>query len=122
MQLPEECTLLRIFFGEKEETEDGKLLDEAILVKAREMQIAGATVLRGVLGFGHSTVLHSAKVLRLSQDLPVVIEIIDAPDKIERLIPEVLKLSRAGLITKEKALIVQHSAPADGRNETQDGS
>ncbi|QFR25672.1 DUF190 domain-containing protein [Brucella suis bv. 1] len=73
-----ESTLLRIFVGEEDQTEDGKLLYEAIVNKAREMQMAGATVLRGPLGFGHSSILHTAKILRLSQDLPTVIEIVDA--------------------------------------------
>ncbi|MBN9045573.1 MAG: DUF190 domain-containing protein [Rhizobiales bacterium] len=114
MQLPEECTLLRIFFGEEDETEDGKLLYEAIVARAREMQMAGATVLRGPLGFGHSSVLHTAKILRLSQDLPIVVEIVDAPDKIERLIPEVKKMASSCLITREKVQVVQYGHPDNG--------
>ncbi len=108
MQLPRECTLLRIFFGEEDETEDGKLLYEAIVGKAREMGMAGATVLRGPLGFGHSSVLHTAKILRLSQDLPIVVEIVDATEKIDGIIPEIMKMTGGCLITTEKVQVVQY--------------
>ncbi len=111
MQLPQESTLLRIFLGEEDETEDGKLLYEAIVGKAREMGMAGATVLRGPLGFGHSSVLHTAKILRLSQDLPIVVEIVDAPDKIDRFIPEVTAMTRSRLITTETVQVVQYGGP-----------
>src|SRR5258708_10836945 len=81
MSLPEESTLLRIFIGEADEVH-GRPLYKAIVTRARELHMAGATVLRGPLGFGRSSVLHTEKILRLSQDLPVVIEIVDADEKI----------------------------------------
>src|SRR5258708_18793695 len=81
MPLPEESTLLRIFIGEADEVH-GRPLYKAIVTRARELHMAGATVLRGPLGFGRSSVLHTEKILRLSQDLPVVIEIVDADEKI----------------------------------------
>ncbi len=111
MQLPQESTLLRIFLGEEDETENGELLYEAIVGKARAMGMAGATVLRGPLGFGHSSVLHTAKILRLSQDLPIVIEIVDAPDKIDRFIPEVTAMTQSRLITTETVQVVQYGGP-----------
>ncbi|MFQ0815360.1 hypothetical protein AVM02_02345 [Brucella anthropi] len=110
MELPQESTLLRIFFGEEDEAEDGKPLYEAIVIKAREMQMAGATVLRGPLGFGQSSVLHTAKILRLSQDLPIVVEIVDAPENIERFIPEVMKMTRSCLITTEKVRVIHYGS------------
>ncbi|AIJ86818.1 DUF190 domain-containing protein [Brucella melitensis] len=110
MELPRESTLLRIFVGEEDQTEDGKLLYEAIVNKAREMQMAGATVLRGPLGFGHSSILHTAKILRLSQDLPTVIEIVDAPEKIEHFIPQVMKMTQSCLFTTEKVQVIHYGS------------
>ena len=81
MQLSRDAMLLRIFIGEDDKA-DHKPLYEAIVLKAREMHLAGATVLRGPLGFGHSSVLHTTKIVRLSQDLPIVIEIVDTEEKI----------------------------------------
>ena len=89
MQVPHDAELLRIFFGE-DDRHGHVPLYEAIVLKAREMHLAGATVLRGAAGFGHSSVLHTAKILRLSQDLPIVIEIVDAEDKIVKEIPLVV--------------------------------
>ncbi|HYV50558.1 MAG TPA: DUF190 domain-containing protein [Dongiaceae bacterium] len=82
MNIPEEATLLRVFLGESDRHE-GKPLYEAIVLKARELHLAGATVLRGVMGFGRSSRLHTAKVLRLSEDLPIVVEIADSEEKIQ---------------------------------------
>jgi PII-like signaling protein len=93
MPLPEQSTLLRVFIGEADEV-DGRPLYETIVTKAREFQMAGATVLRGPLGFGRSSLLHTAKILRLSQDLPVVIEIVDAEDKISAFISEIMVLTK----------------------------
>ena len=107
MQLPEESVLLRVFVGEDDRT-DGKPLHEAIVVKAREMHMAGATVLRGPLGFGRSSRLHTAKILRLSQDLPIVVEIVDAPDKIDGFIPALLAMTGSCLVTTEKVRIVRY--------------
>ncbi|UCI25015.1 DUF190 domain-containing protein [Mesorhizobium sp. B2-8-5] len=103
MELPAQCALLRIFFGEDDRAADGKPLHEAIVIKARETGMAGATVLRGPLGFGRSSVLHTAKILRLSQDLPIVVEIVDAPQKIDALIPEI-----KALITREKVEVIRY--------------
>jgi uncharacterized protein len=86
MDIPKHAQLLRIFVGEADR-HDGKPLYEAIVLKARGMQLAGATVLRGGLGYGHSSHLHSAKILRLSDDLPLVIEMVDSPDKIDAFLP-----------------------------------
>jgi PII-like signaling protein len=107
MQLPEESVLLRIFFGEDDKA-DGKPLYEAIVVRAREMHMAGATVLRGPLGFGRSSRLHTAKILRLSQDLPVVVEIVDAPDRIEAFIPQIMAMTKSCLITTEKVRVIRY--------------
>jgi PII-like signaling protein len=108
MELPTQCVLLRIFFGEDDRSADGKPLHEAIVIKARETGMAGATVLRGPLGFGRSSVLHTAKILRLSQDLPIVVEIVDAPEKIDALIPEIKALTNSCLITKEKVEVIRY--------------
>jgi PII-like signaling protein len=108
MKLPKESVLLRIFLGEEDKAADGKPLYEAIVMKAREMSMAGATVLRGPLGFGRSSVLHTAKILRLSQDLPIVVDIVDAPEKIEALIPEVMDLTKSCLITTEKVQVIRY--------------
>jgi PII-like signaling protein len=110
MQIPRQAQLLRIFLGEADR-HDGKPLYEAIVLKAREMQIAGATVLRGGLGYGHSSHLHSAKILRLSDDLPLVIEIVDSPDKIESFLPVVggmMNGESSGLITLENVQVLQY--------------
>ena len=107
MSLPEQSILLRVFIGEADEV-DGRPLYEAIVTRAREFQMAGATVLRGPLGFGRSSLLHTAKILRLSQDLPVVIEIVDAEDKIGAFISEIMVLTKSCLITTEKVRIIRY--------------
>jgi uncharacterized protein len=107
MQIPKDAVLLRIFFGEDEKA--GHLpLYEAIVLKAREMHLAGATVLRGPMGFGHSSHIHTSKILRLSQDLPIVIEIVDAEDKINAFLPELDKMIGSGLVTLEKVQVLQY--------------
>ncbi|TIS61730.1 MAG: DUF190 domain-containing protein [Mesorhizobium sp.] len=108
MELPSQCALLRIFFGEDDRAADGTPLHEAIVIKARETGMAGATVLRGPLGFGRSSVLHTAKILRLSQDLPIVVEIVDAPEKIDALIPHIKALTSSCLITREKVEVIRY--------------
>jgi len=100
MQLPKESVLLRIFLGEQDKHERRPLY-EAIVFRAREMHMAGATVLRGPLGFGGSSRLHSAKILRLSEDLPMVIEIVDSPDKIDAFLPVLDGMMGSGLVTLE---------------------
>ena len=101
MEIPEEATLLRIYLGESDRC-DHKPLYEVLVTKAREMHLAGATVLRGPLGFGASSRLHTAKILRLSMDLPVVIEIVDSPEKIEAFLPVLDGVLEGGLVTLEK--------------------
>lgn len=108
MQLPTDSLLLRIFIGEDDRA-GHRPLYEAIVCKAREMQLAGATVLRGPMGFGRSSRLHTAKILRLSEDLPVVIEIVDAVDKINAFLSELEKLmSSSGLVTLEKVRVIRY--------------
>jgi PII-like signaling protein len=107
MQLPRDAILLRIFFGESDKS--GNLpLYEAIVLKARELHLAGATVLRGHVGFGHSTRIHTTKILRLSQDLPVIIEIVDTKDKIDYFLPILDTMMTSGLVTIEKVQVLQY--------------
>jgi uncharacterized protein len=115
MQIPKDAVLLRIFLGEDDKA--GHLpLYEAIVLKARKMHLAGATVLRGAVGFGRSARLHTAKILRLSQDLPIVIEIVDAEDRINAFLPELEKLMEkaSSLVTLEKAKVLRYGGEADG--------
>ena len=105
--LPEECMLLRIFLGEGDEY-NHRPLYKAIVLRARELQLAGATVLRGRMGFGHSHRLHNASILQLSYDLPMILEIVDTPEKIEAFLPELRKMMRNGLITTERAQIIRY--------------
>ncbi len=107
MQLPKDAVLLRIFFGEADRFE-GKPLYEAVVLKAREMQMAGATVLRGPMGFGHSSHLHTSKILRLSTDLPLVIEIVDTEDKIDAFLPVLDTMMGSGLVTIEKVKVLRY--------------
>jgi uncharacterized protein len=107
MQIPRDAVLLRIFIGESERS-DGKPLYEAIVLKARELQLGGATVLRGPMGFGKSSHLHSAKLLRLSEDLPMVVEIVDSQAKIDAFMPVLDKMMGSGLITVEKVQVLQY--------------
>jgi uncharacterized protein len=107
MQISEDAVLLRIFIGEDDHYHH-KPLYEAIVLKAREMHLAGATVLRGPMGFGHGAHLHTAKILRLSDDLPVVIEIVDTEDRIRAFVEEVEPMVGSGLITLEKATVIRY--------------
>jgi PII-like signaling protein len=112
MQLPEQALLLRIFIGEDDRS-DGRPLYEAIVLKARELHLAGATVLRGPMGFGHSSHLHTTKILRLSEDLPLVIEIVDSEDKINAFLPILDEMmTTSGLITLEKVQVLRYGANA----------
>ena len=97
--------LLRIFIGEGDEFQ-GRPLYKAIVLRARELRLAGATVLRGRLGYGRSQQLHNATILRLSFDLPMILELVDTPEKIEAFLPELKQMMRAGLITTERAQII----------------
>jgi PII-like signaling protein len=107
MQVPQDAVLLRIFLGESDKWH-GKPLYEAIVLKAREMHLAGATVLRGPMGFGHSSRLHTAKILRLSEDLPLLIEIVDAENKINAFLPELDAMMGSGLVTLEKVKVLRY--------------
>ncbi len=107
MQIPRDAVLLRIFIGESDRS-DHQPLYEAIVLKARELQLGGATVLRGPMGFGRSSHLHSAKILRLSEDLPMVIEIVDSQAKIDAFLPVLDKMMGSGLVTVEKVQVLQY--------------
>ena len=101
-----EAVLLRIYIGEDDRA-DGRPLYEAIVVKAREMHLAGATVLRGPMGFGQGSHLHTAKILRLSQDLPVVVEIVDSEEKITGLLEEIEPIVESGLVTLDTVRVLR---------------
>lgn len=103
----DEAVLLRIFLGESDE-HDGRPLYEAIVLLAREMGIAGATVLRGPMGYGESSRLHTAKILRLSEDLPLVIDIVDRPERIDALLDALEPIMGSGLITLENVRVVRY--------------
>ena len=107
MQIPEDAVVLRIFIGESDRHQHQPLY-QAIVIKAREMQLAGATVLRGPMGFGKSSHLHTAKILRLSMDLPIVIEIVDSEEKIEAFLPLLDEMMGGGLVTLERAKVIRH--------------
>jgi PII-like signaling protein len=107
MKLPEEGILLRIYVGEND-TFKGKALFEAIVLKARELNLAGATVFRGIMGYGAASRIHSFKLLRLSEDLPVMIEIVDSEENINSIMPFLEETVKEGLITREKVTIIQY--------------
>jgi PII-like signaling protein len=110
MQIPHDAVLLRIFIGENDRC-NRKPLYEAIVLKAREMHLAGATVLRGPMGYGHSSRLHTAKILRLSEDLPLVIEIVDSEERINAFLPALDGMMTNGLVTLEKVRVLQYGPP-----------
>jgi len=107
MQIPHDAVLLRIFIGENDRFEQTPLY-EAIVLKARSMHLGGATVLRGPMGFGHSSRLHTTKILRLSEDLPFVIEIVDSEEKINQFLPVLDEMMGSGLVTIEKVKVLQY--------------
>jgi hypothetical protein len=109
MDLPRESSLLRIFMGEGEKI-NGRPAYEVIVMKARELNMAGATVLRGILGFGRTSRIKSAKVLEMSSDLPVVIEIVDTEDKLNNFLPIIEKMHMGGLVTLEKAKVIHYKS------------
>ena len=109
MSIPEEGYLLRIFVGESDRASHRPLY-EVIVLKAREAGLGGATVLRGVMGFGKNSVLHTAKILRLSEDLPIVIEIVDSREKIEAFLPQLDEMITDGLVTLEQVQVVQYKS------------
>ncbi len=111
MNIPRDAVLLRIFVGEEDKFE-GKPLYEAIVMKARALHLAGATVLRGPMGFGHSSRLHTSKILRLSSDLPLVIEIVDDDDKMNAFLPVLDGMISSGLVTLEKVKVLRYGTGA----------
>ena len=112
MHLPHGAILLRIFIGESDRWQ-GQPLYEALVLKAREMHLAGATVLRGPMGYGKSSRLHTAKILRLSMDLPLVIEIVDAEEKINSFLPLLDTMMKGGLVTLERVKVIDYRANPD---------
>jgi uncharacterized protein len=115
MRIPEDGCLLRVFIGESDHWR-GRPLYEAIVLKARELHLAGATALRGPMGFGASSRLHTAKILRLSEDLPIVIEIVDSREKIDAFLPHIDQMVQEGLVTLEDVRVIKYRgvAPGDG--------
>ncbi len=109
MKLEGEAQLLRIFIGESDKWH-GRPLYEAIVLKARELHLAGATVLRGPMGFGAHSRLHTTKILRLSEDLPLIIEIVDSEERINELLPYIDTMVEEGLITLEKVHVIKYRA------------
>lgn len=107
MRMPRDATLLRIFIGESDH-HGGHPLYEALVLKARELHLAGATVLRGPMGFGKSSRMHSAKILRLSEDLPMVVEIVDSREKIDEFLAAANGMVQSGLVTLEKVQVLQY--------------
>ena len=107
MQIPQDAVLLRIFLGESDRWHHQPLY-EAIVLKAREMHLAGATVLRGPMGFGKSSRLQTAKILRLSMDLPLVIEIVDSEERINEFLPILDQMMGGGLVTLEKVKVIHY--------------
>ncbi len=107
IELPEESVLLRIFISEFDQHR-GEPLYEALVFKAREMGLAGATVLRGSAGYGHTSRIHTSKILRLSDDLPLVVEIVDTQQKIDAFLPVLDDMMESGLVTLEKARVLRY--------------
>lgn len=114
MKIPAEGLLLRVFIGESDR-HDGRPLYEVVVNEARRLGLAGATVWKGFMGFGAHSRMHTAKILELSQDLPVVIEIVDGKDKIESFLPVLDGLVGEGLVTVERAQIILYRAPQQPR-------
>jgi PII-like signaling protein len=105
MKISEEGQLLRIFIGESDKWE-GKPLYEALILRAREMGLAGATMLRGLMGYGAASRIHTAKILRLSEDLPVIVEIVDSQEKIASFLPVMDEMIQEGLVTLERVQVL----------------
>jgi uncharacterized protein len=107
MKLPTDAVLLRIFIGESDRWQHQPLY-EAIVLKARELHLAGATVLRGPMGFGAASLIHTAKILRLSMDLPMVIEIVETEEKVNSFLPALDEMMGSGLVTLEKVKVIHY--------------
>ena len=107
MKIPENGQLLRIFIGDSDHWH-GKPLYEALILKAREMGLAGATMLRGLMGYGATSRIHTAKLLRLSEDLPIIVEIVDSEEKISAFLPVIDEMVQEGLVTLEAVKVIQY--------------
>jgi PII-like signaling protein len=114
MRIAEDGQLLRIFVGESDQWH-GKPLYEALILKAREMGLAGATMMRGLMGYGAKSRIHTAKLLRLSEDLPVVVEIVDSEEKINAFLPVVDAMVQEGLVTLEPIKVIQYRSGSHGQ-------
>ena len=112
MKLPAEAELLRVFVGESDK-HGGRPLYEVIVEEARRRGMAGATVLRGTLGFGAHSRIHTAKILRLSEDLPMVIEIVDSPERIAAFLPDLDAMIEEGLVTLERVRLIAYRPGKD---------
>ena len=108
MTLPRDAMLLRIFIGENDRSREGRPLYEAIVLKARDVHLSGATVLREPMGFGHNSRLHTTKILRLSEDLPLIVEIVDTEANIKAFLPMLDSMMTSGLVTLEKVQVLQY--------------
>ena len=117
MEIPHASVLLRIFIGAGDRCGHQPLY-EVIVLKARELHLAGATVLRGPMGFGKSSRLHTAKILRLSEDLPIIIEIVDSEEKIQAFLPVLDGMMTSGLVTMEKATVLQYGSESTKKKST----
>lgn len=113
MRIPEAATLLRVFLGESDRHEQ-QALYQAIVIEARKAGLAGATVLRGPMGFGHSSRLHTDKILRLSVDMPVIVEIVDAEEKIQKFLQVLDGMMGSGLVTLEKVQALRYGKGVGG--------
>ena len=111
MTIPEDGYLLRIFVGESDRYGHHPLY-ESIVLKAREQGLAGATVLRGLMGFGKHSILHTAKILRLSEDLPMIVEIVDSRENVENFLPLLDEMISDGLVTLERVKVIHYKATA----------
>ena len=111
MQVPADAVLVRIFLGESDRGPGGRPLYEAIVLKAREMHLAGATVLRGPMGFGKASRLHTARILRLSDDLPMVVEVVDAEEKARAFLDAIEPMMGSGLVTLERVQVIRYGPP-----------
>jgi len=111
MTIPEDGCLLRVFVGESDRYGHHPLY-ESIVLKAREQGLAGATVLRGLMGFGKHSILHTAKILRLSEDLPMIVEIVDSREKVENFLPLLDEMISDGLVTLERVKVIHYKATA----------
>jgi PII-like signaling protein len=107
MKLPEEGFLLRVFIGETD-SYNGRALYEEIVLKARKLNLAGATVIRGIMGYGANSRIHTAKLLRLSEDLPIIIELVDTEENLNKICPFLDETVKEGLITLEKVKVIKY--------------